>query len=79
MEGKRCLWEYILCLLSFYPKFFFHWLAFGYVMHSFYRCAFDPIHGGEMKQQEFARFMKPDIEVMVGQSSNAKNGSDPTS
>ena len=48
-------------------------------MHSFYRCAFDPIHGGEMKQQEFARFMKPDIEVMVGQSSNAKNGSDPTS
>lgn len=27
---------------------------------SFYRCAFDPVNGGEMQQQEFARFFRAD-------------------
>lgn len=25
---------------------------------SFYRCSFDPVHGGEMLQQEYVRFLK---------------------
>lgn len=32
---------------------------------SFYRCAFDPVCGGEMQQQEFARFLRPDNDTMV--------------
>lgn len=31
---------------------------------SFYRCAFDPVNGGEMQQQEFARFLRPDSDPM---------------
>ncbi|XVF41258.1 hypothetical protein PTKIN_Ptkin01aG0266400 [Pterospermum kingtungense] len=27
---------------------------------SFYRCSFDPVHGGEMLQQEYVRFLKTD-------------------
>ncbi|XP_021296918.1 autophagy-related protein 18c [Herrania umbratica] len=27
---------------------------------SFYRCSFDPVHGGEMIQQEYVRFLKTD-------------------
>ncbi|GFY83544.1 autophagy 18 D-like protein [Actinidia rufa] len=27
---------------------------------SFYRCSFDPVNGGEMLQQEYVRFLKPD-------------------
>ncbi|KAJ7551703.1 hypothetical protein O6H91_06G025400 [Diphasiastrum complanatum] len=30
---------------------------------SYYRCAFDPVSGGEMVQQEFARFFKPAGEL----------------
>lgn len=26
---------------------------------SFYRCAFDPVHGGEMMQREYTKFLKP--------------------
>lgn len=26
---------------------------------SFYKCSFDPLHGGEMAQQEFIKFMRP--------------------
>eukprot|EP01018_Ginkgo_biloba_P017886 Gb_28411 [translate_table: standard] len=29
---------------------------------SFYRCAFDPVHGGEMVQQEYVRFLKSSDE-----------------
>lgn len=32
---------------------------------SFYRCAFDPVHGGEMQQQECVRFLRSDSEVMI--------------
>ena len=41
--------------------------------NSFYRCAFHPVHGGEM-QQEFARFLKTDNDVMGRQSSDAEKG-----
>jgi hypothetical protein len=27
---------------------------------SYYRCSYDPVHGGEMVQQEYERFMKHD-------------------
>eukprot|EP01018_Ginkgo_biloba_P015146 Gb_19375 [translate_table: standard] len=29
---------------------------------SFYKCSFDPLRGGEMVQQEFAKFLRPDEE-----------------
>ncbi|KAH7415080.1 hypothetical protein KP509_14G026400 [Ceratopteris richardii] len=32
---------------------------------SFYRCSFDPAHGGEMQQIEFVRFMGLEDEVMI--------------
>lgn len=25
---------------------------------SFYRCSFDPVHGGQMSQQEYVRFLQ---------------------
>lgn len=30
---------------------------------SFYRCSFDPVHGGEMQQQEFARFLRSESDT----------------
>eukprot|EP00250_Pteridium_aquilinum_P017964 c23870_g1_i1 orf=376-1677(-) len=32
---------------------------------SFYRCSFDPVNGGEMQQQECARFWRSEDEVMI--------------
>lgn len=32
---------------------------------SFYKCAFDPVSGGEMVQQEYTKFMRPDDETAV--------------
>ncbi|CAM6082963.1 unnamed protein product [Calypogeia fissa] len=32
---------------------------------SFYKCAFDPTNGGEMEQQEYTKFMRPDDETAV--------------
>ncbi|KAI9110746.1 hypothetical protein K1719_018184 [Acacia pycnantha] len=35
---------------------------------SFYRCSFDPVHGGEMVQQEYVQFLKSERPVFTGAS-----------
>ncbi|KAL3690597.1 hypothetical protein R1sor_016906 [Riccia sorocarpa] len=32
---------------------------------SFYKCEFDPVTGGEMKQQEYTKFMRPDEDTAL--------------
>ncbi|KAL2649193.1 hypothetical protein R1flu_017321 [Riccia fluitans] len=32
---------------------------------SFYKCEYDPVNGGEMKQQEYTKFMRPDEDAAL--------------